>query len=233
MSAISNSARACLDHHLRWDALIIRSRFVSLVFSLHHFSSFDFVKSAEVLLLCKSSEKQTYQNKNSILETWMLHPTDYRELRNGKRYQTSNERIMSNHGSTEEIANRNSSQNVKGDVPEFRTLTQEAVNEQIRVFMAPLTRQLEELTWLVQGMTTSRHPISYCRTDLGTTSGTAMPQSDNGWYHGWLSMDGNVVKNIVLKITLSWMNFQELPLVVNLGWLSCLTAGLLTWVYLN
>ena len=106
----------------------------------------------------------------------MLKSTDYRELRNGKRYQTSTERTLSNHGCTEELAaNRSLSENVEGEVPEFQTLTQEAVNEQIRGFIAPLIRQLEELTRLVQGMTTSRHSNSYPRTELGTTSGTAMP----------------------------------------------------------
>ena len=88
----------------------------------------------------------------------MLHSIDYRELRNGKRYQTSIERTMSNHGSTGEIANRISSENVEGEVPGFQTLTQEAVNEQIRGFIAPLIRQVEELARLAQGMTTSRHP---------------------------------------------------------------------------
>ena len=67
---------------------------------------------------------------------------------------------------------------MEGEVPEFQTLTLEVVNEQIRGFIAPLIRQLEELTRLVQGMTTSRHRNSYPRTELGTTSGTAMPQSD-------------------------------------------------------
>ena len=87
---------------------------------------------------------------------------------------------MSNHGSTEEIANRSSSENVEGEeVSELQSLTQETVNEQIRGFIAPLTRQLEELTRLVQGMATSRHPNPYARTELGTTSGTAMPQSDS------------------------------------------------------
>ena len=86
---------------------------------------------------------------------------------------------MSNHGSSEEIANRSASENVGREVPEFQTLTQEAVNEQIRGFIGPLTRQLEELTRLVQGMTTLRHPNSYPKTELGTTSGTAVPRSDN------------------------------------------------------
>ena len=39
---------------------------------------------------------------------------------------------MSNHGSTEEMGDRNSSENVEGEVPEFQTMIQEAVNEQIR-----------------------------------------------------------------------------------------------------
>ena len=86
---------------------------------------------------------------------------------------------MSNRGSTEEIANKNLSENVEGEIPEVQKLTQEAVNEQIRGFIAPLTRQLEELTPQVQGMTTSRHPNSYPGTELGTNSGTAMSQSDN------------------------------------------------------
>ena len=109
----------------------------------------------------------------------MLHSTEYGELRNGKGYQTSEEREMSRHGSTEEIVNRSSSVNVEGEIPEIQTLTHEAVNEQIRGFIAPLTHQLEELTRLVQGMTTSGHPNFYPRTEFGPTSGTAIPQSDS------------------------------------------------------
>ena len=76
----------------------------------------------------------------------MLHSTDYREFRKGKRYHTSDEREMSYHGSTEEIANKISSENGEGENPEIQTLTQEAVSEQIRGFIAPLTRQIEVLT---------------------------------------------------------------------------------------
>ena len=105
--------------------------------------------------------------------------TDYRELRNGKQYQASIESTMGNHGSTEEIANRSSSKNVQGEVSEIQTLTQEAVNEQIRGLIAPLTRQLEELTRLVQRMATTQCRNQYPRPEFGTTSGTAMPHSDN------------------------------------------------------
>ena len=109
----------------------------------------------------------------------MLSSSEYRELGNGKRYQTSIERTMSDHGSTEDIANGVSSENIEGEVSEIQTLTQEAINEQIRVFIAPLTRQLEELTPLVQGLTATRHPNYYPRTEFGTISGTAISQSDN------------------------------------------------------
>ena len=107
----------------------------------------------------------------------MLSSTEYSELRNGKRYQTSIERTMRDHGSTEEIATEILSEKVEGEVSEIQTWTQEAVNEQIRGFIARLTRQLEELTRLVQGMTTTRHPNYYPRTEFGTTSCTTIPQS--------------------------------------------------------
>ena len=100
----------------------------------------------------------------------MLHSSDYREDRNGKRYQTSVEHTNSSHGSTKKIANRSSSANVEGKFSETQTLIQEAVNELIRGFIAPLTRQLEALTRLVPGLITSLHPSSSPRTELGTTS---------------------------------------------------------------
>ena len=105
----------------------------------------------------------------------MLHSTDYRELGNGKCYQTSDERIMNQGGSTEEIAKRIILENFKGEVPGFQKLTQDAVSEHIGGFIAPPTSQMEELTRLVQRKTTSWRPNPYPRTDLGTISGTAMP----------------------------------------------------------
>ena len=81
---------------------------------------------------------------------------------------------MSHHGSTEEIVNRNSSENFERENPETQTLTQEAVDEHIRGFIAHLSHQLKDLTRLVQEMSTSRHPNSYRRTELGTFSGTAI-----------------------------------------------------------
>ena len=96
----------------------------------------------------------------------MLDFEEYRELRNGKQYYTSIERIMSDHGDTEENITGISSQNVEGEVSEIQTWTQEAVNEQIRGFIASLHRQLEEFTRLIQGMVTTLHPDHYPRTDF-------------------------------------------------------------------
>ena len=85
---------------------------------------------------------------------------------------------MSDHGSTEGNVTGISSENVEREVSEIQTLSQETVDEQIRGFLAPLTRQIEELTRLVQGMVTKQHPECYPRTDLGSTSFTATHQSD-------------------------------------------------------
>ena len=86
---------------------------------------------------------------------------------------------MSENGSIEENVTGNSSENVGGEVSEVQTLTEEAVNEQIKRFIAPLIRQLGELTRLVQGMVTTPHPSHYPRTAVGTTYGTARHQSDS------------------------------------------------------
>ena len=76
---------------------------------------------------------------------------------------------MSDNDSIEENVTENSSKNVEGEVSEIQTLTQKPVNEQIKGFIAPLTRQLEELTRLVQRIVTTHHPDHYPRTNFGTT----------------------------------------------------------------
>ena len=113
----------------------------------------------------------------------MPNSTDNRGLKNGKRYRTSIERILRNHGSTEEIAKKCSSENVEREIPEFQTWTHEGVKEQIRGFIAPQTRQLEELTRLVQGMTTSWHPSSSPGIELGTISVLVQACLSPTWWH--------------------------------------------------
>ena len=109
----------------------------------------------------------------------MLDSAYDRELRNGKRYNTNPRHTMSESGSIGKNAAGNSSKIIEGEVPEIHTLTQEEVNEQIKGFNAPLTRQLEELTWLVQGMVTIPHPSHYPRAEYSTTYGIDAHQSDN------------------------------------------------------
>ena len=91
---------------------------------------------------------------------------------------------------------------------ETQMLTQEAVNEQIRGFIAPLNRQLEELTRLVQRLVTTLHQDHYPRTDFGTTSGTATYQSDNRW------SDGSPSSSNITYIKLCW-SFVEAQFCVN------------------
>ena len=45
------------------------------------------------------------------------------------------------------------------DEPEARILTQKEVIEQISSHISPLTKQLEDLTELIKGMSTSQQPI--------------------------------------------------------------------------
>ena len=56
---------------------------------------------------------------------------------------------MSKNGSVECNRPVNSSEDIEGEGPESRTLTQELDSEQIKVFIASLRLQLDELTRLV------------------------------------------------------------------------------------
>ena len=102
----------------------------------------------------------------------MLDSEEYRELRNGKRYNTSIQRRTSENGSIEENAIGNSLEKVKED-SENQTLNKKVVNQQIKRFIASWTRQLEEFTKLVKRMVITPHPRHYPSTELGTTSATA------------------------------------------------------------
>ena len=108
----------------------------------------------------------------------MLDSAHYREFRNGKRYNTQTKREMSENDSVDENITVNSSENVEGEVSKINTLTQKAVNGHIKGYIAPLTRQLAELTRLLQGMITILHPSHYPGAEFRTTSDTAMHQSD-------------------------------------------------------
>ena len=80
-----------------------------------------------------------------------------RELRNGKKYKTAT--ISMSEGNSSEanpiiIAHENKSDKEC----ETHILTQEEFDEQIRDYIAHLTRQLEDLTRLIQGMSFAHRP---------------------------------------------------------------------------
>ena len=85
---------------------------------------------------------------------------------------------MSDRGSIEENVTGSSTENIEGEVSEIQTLTQEAINEQVKWLIAPLSRQLKVLTRLLQGMMTTQQPEHYPKAVIGTTSGTVTHQSD-------------------------------------------------------
>ena len=105
----------------------------------------------------------------------------YRELWNGKRYiMNTNDKIGEN-GSIENDRMDNPSENIGEDLPEDRLLTHEAVNEQMKKFIVPLTRQLKELTRLVRGMVTTPLPSNYPRAKYSAISGAAVHQPDKDY----------------------------------------------------
>ena len=63
----------------------------------------------------------------------------------------------------------NSHETGENEEPEIHTLTQKEVNEHIKSFIAPLTRQLKYLTRLVEGLSVASHPNHYplAETDAG------------------------------------------------------------------
>ena len=62
---------------------------------------------------------------------------------------------------------------------EARILTQEEVDEHIKIFIAPVTRQLEDLTRLIQVSSTAHRPNLFRRTGIRVSFSAAGPSPDN------------------------------------------------------
>ena len=88
---------------------------------------------------------------------------------------------MSENGSIEGNRVYNTSENAEEEIPEARVLSQKPVNQQVKSFIAPLTRQLEELTRPSQGMATTQHSSHYPRAQYSAISGAAVHPDDNMW----------------------------------------------------
>ena len=79
---------------------------------------------------------------------------------------------MSESGTSEGHSIKKSHDNKRIEEPEIRTLPQEVVNEQIKNFIATLTRQPQDLTWLVQGLSVTSHPNHYPKADTDASYNT-------------------------------------------------------------
>ena len=81
---------------------------------------------------------------------------------------------MSESNSTETSPIMNAPECDVEDEPELHILTQQKAKEQAINHKAPLTKQLNNTTRLIQGMTITQHPTSYpraCRIDSFSTAG--------------------------------------------------------------
>ena len=74
----------------------------------------------------------------------MLDFDFYRELKKGKRYKRNAGYLISENGSTALNRADNSSENAEEEVAKIHALTQEAVSEGIKGFIAPLQTQPEK-----------------------------------------------------------------------------------------
>ena len=83
---------------------------------------------------------------NSSIETCMQTFDSIHELRNGKRYNTAKTTTFSENNSSKGCLTLNSHEINDNEGPEICLLTQNEVNEQIKGFIAPDTRQLDDLT---------------------------------------------------------------------------------------
>ena len=95
---------------------------------------------------------------NSSLKTCKQALDSNRELKNGKKNDAACTSIKNKNSSSDGSRAMNSPEANENEGPEIRAITEEEIDEPINSFIAPLTRQLEDLTRLVQGMITASHP---------------------------------------------------------------------------
>ena len=101
-------------------------------------------------------------------------------------------------GSIEGNTVGNPSENTEEEIPEVRVLTEEVVNEQIKGII--VTRQLEGLTRLVQGMLTTLHPSQYPKANYSAFSGASVHQSERQTSI-WVVLQAGTSKTKAFKIS--------------------------------
>ena len=104
-----------------------------------------------------------FSNTSSSLETCMQTFDSIREFRNGKRDNIAGTATMGENNSSEGNSNLNSHETNGNEKTEIRTLTHEEGNEQSKNFIAQLTRRLDYLIRLVQGLSVRPYSNHYLR----------------------------------------------------------------------
>ena len=108
-----------------------------------------------------------------------MQPFDsIRELRNEKKYDTTNSINMSVNNSSESSPILNALEGSVIDESDARTLKQEEIDEQMRKYIAPLARQLEDLTRPIQGIYPAQLPNSYPRAGISASFSAAIYQPE-------------------------------------------------------
>ena len=81
------------------------------------------------------------------------------KFRNGKLHITFTHRRITGMSNNEINGSQNGHRKNSDSESKPHNLTQEAVHEQIKNYIAPLTKQLEDLTQLIQGISRAHHVI--------------------------------------------------------------------------
>ena len=124
---------------------------------------------------CKPPKKfiKSPSRKIQALSICMLVFNAHRILRKGKRYDmlASNRNSETNNYETSDFPN--AYRDNTGSDSEAGFLTKREVEEQIMTYIAPLTKQLEDLIWLIEGM------LSVHRQNLSPKASTTASSSVN------------------------------------------------------
>ena len=104
----------------------------------------------------------------------------FRELRKSKKYEWATNSCMVGNNCSETYPIISVHESNKDTESKTRILTQKEVGEQIRSYIAPLTRQLEDLTCLIHGMLTAHRPNLSPRAGTSTSSSAAGPSPGKG-----------------------------------------------------
>ena len=129
---------------------------------------------------CKTSPKFI---KNCSLETCMQVFDSIRKFRNRKRCNTARTMTKREKNSPEGSSAVISQETNENEGPKVHSLTQEEDNERIVSFIAALTRQLEDLNRLLQGLKVASHFIHYLKpnTEASCNAHSYLPDSCQNW----------------------------------------------------